>query len=128
MPDELQRFSKAAERLIGEFRRIPSAEPEKMRRRPAKELAAVLEELRVKHQIGRSSPEQAIRERWADLVGSANAAYSHPLRLDTGRKLVVQATHSVVRNELFIHREAILERIRKLPGCSNISNLRLVPG
>jgi hypothetical protein len=128
MPDEPQTFSKIAQRLIGDFRRLPLKEPEKMRRRSTKEVGAVLEELRVKYQIGRSTPEQAIRDQWAELVGPANATYSHPLRLDGSRRLVVQATHGVVRNELFLNRETILDRIRKLPGCATIKSLHLVPG
>ena len=128
MPDQPQPFSKAAENLISDFRRLPLKEPARMRRRPTKDLGAVLEELRIRYQIGRASPEQAIREQWPDLVGSANATYSHPLRVDAGRRLIVQVTHAVVRNELFLSREVILARIRKLPGCSTINGLRLIPG
>jgi len=53
--NEPQSFSKVAERLIGDFRRVPSNEPRKMRRRPTRELTSIIDELMVKHQIGRSS-------------------------------------------------------------------------
>lgn len=99
-----------------------------MRRRPTQELGSVLEDVRIKYEIGRSSPEQAIREQWTELVGAANATYSHPIRLDLGGRLVVQASHGVVRNELFLHREAIVERIRKLPGCAKVKGLHLIAG
>lgn len=120
-------FSRLAEKTIGEFRRVGTGDPDKMRRRPTRDLAEVMEELRVKHRIGRAAPEDAVREAWSDLVGTANAAYSHPLRIE-GRRLIVQATHSVVRNELFLHRREIVERVKKLPGCGSVTDLHLRAG
>ena len=114
--------------MIGEFRRIPSGEPPKMRRRDTQDLASVLETLRVKFQIGRSSPEDAIREQWPELVGPANASYSHPIRIEYDRRLLVQASHAVVRNELFLHRATIVERIQKLPGCATVTELHIKAG
>jgi len=128
MPEEPKPFSKIAERLIGDFRRVPSSDPRKMRRRPTRELAAVIDELMIKHQIGRSSPEQTIRDHWPELVGEANASYSHAVQLDARRRLVVHATHAVVRNELFLHRATIIERIQKLPGCADIKFLHIRAG
>ena len=80
-----------------------------------------------KHQIGRASPEQAVRDRWAKLVGAANASYSHPVTVEKNL-LVVLVSHAVVRNELFQHRESILEKLKQLPGCSHIKGLALRAG
>jgi hypothetical protein len=121
-------FSRRAERAIANFRGVPDKDPPGMRKRPARELASVVEDLRIRYGIGRSSIEDAIRERWPELVGPANAAYSHPLRMEPGRRLIVLASHSVVRNELFLHREAIVERIRQLPGCSELKELWIRAG
>lgn len=126
-PKKRAPFSRAAEKTIAEFRRIHPAEPARMRRRPTRDLAEVLEEVRVHHRIGRDAPEDAVRNAWSDVVGTANAAYSHPLRIE-GRRLIVQATHSVVRNELFHHRREIIERVKKLPGCDAVSDLHLRAG
>ena len=63
-----------------------------------------------------------IREHWVEIVGAANAEYSHALRLD-GRRLAVQASHAVVRNELFLHRAIIVARLQKLPGCAGIKEI-----
>src|SRR5580692_971924 len=98
-------FSKAAEKLIGDFRRLPTNEPARMRRRDTKELSEIIETLRVRHGIGRETPEQTLRDHWEAIVGSANASYSHAVRIDYNRRLIVQVTHAVVRNELFLHRE-----------------------
>ena len=128
MPNEPKPFSRIAEGLIGDFRGVPNTDPRRMRRRPTRELAAVVEELMVKHQIGRDSPEHTLREHWAELVGGANAAYSHAIRIDYGRRLVVQATHAVVRNELFLHRAEIIGRIQKLSGCAGVTELHIRAG
>jgi hypothetical protein len=87
----------------------------------------LIEQLLQKNQIGRSAPEDAIRERWRELVGQAAAGYSRPRAHRTG-KLLVLTSHSVVRNELFHHREDIVARIRQLPGCADVKALNLRAG
>ncbi len=127
MSDEPHHFSHAAEKLIGDFRRVPLNEPRRMRRRPVKPMAPLIEELLVKYQIGRHSCEQTIRDHWPEMVGAANAAYSHPVRIERG-SLLVLVSHSVVRNELFMHRDSILQKIRQLPGCDHVKSLNLALG
>ena len=120
-------FSRLAESLVSDLRRIPSEEPARARKRPTQELAALIEDLLQKNQIGRSSPEQTIREKWPELVGSAAAVYSHPVRIER-RMLLVLAAHAVVRNELFHHRAEIVTRIQQLPGCADVKALNLRAG
>jgi len=120
-------FSKIAESLVGDLRGIAPEDPPRSKKRPAQPVASVIEQLLQEYQIGRDSPEQSIRERWPELVGPANASYSHPARIEHSR-LVVLAAHSVVRNELFMHRDEIVARIRQLPGCGGIKSLNIRPG
>jgi hypothetical protein len=127
MAKEPRPFSKRAEQTIAEFRRIHPNVPAKMQRRETRELSELMEVLRVEHRIGRLAPEDAVREAWPAVVGPANASYSYPQRVE-GRKLMVVATHSVVRNELFLARHEILERVRKLPGCEAVTELHLKAG
>lgn len=128
MPDEPREFSKAAEELIGDLRGIPFREPRYMKRRPTKAMAPLIEELLVRYQVGRHSPEQTIRDHWVEMVGAANASYSHPVRIDRSKSLYVLVSHSVVRNELFLHREAILQKIQQLPGCDHVREINLRAG
>lgn len=125
--DEPPTFSKLAEELVGDLRGIAPDDPPRAKRRATQSLAAVVEQLMVKHQIGRASPEHTIREHWAELVGTANAAYSHPAMIERG-KLTVLVSHAVVRNELFLSRDEIAARIRQLPGCESVKNLNLRAG
>jgi len=127
MTAEPHLFSKIAEELVGDLRGVGSDDPPRSRRRATQPVGALVEQLLQKHQIGRASPEQLIREHWVELVGAANAAYSHPARLERNR-LIVLAAHAVVRNELFHHREEIVARIRKLPGCESLKALTLRAG
>lgn len=128
MSEEPKPFSRQAENLIAALRRVPDDTPDRMRKRPTKELAGLVEELMVKFQVGRDSPEQQIRDNWPEIVGPANAHYSHAAQIDPRGKLVVLAGHAVVRNELFIHRKTIVERIRKLPGCAHVRELHIRAG
>ncbi len=118
---------KSAEALIADFLQVPN-DKSPSRRRPTKDIGGLMETLLQKYQIGRDSPEHTIREHWTELVGGANAHYSHASLIDPRGRLVVLASHSVVRNELFHHRALIVEKIRKLPGCSHVRELHLRAG
>lgn len=120
-------FSKLAEELVGDLRGVSFEEPKRSKKRPTQPLADLVEKILQENRIGRESPEQTIRDHWAKLVGPANAAYSHAARLERNM-LTVLAAHAVVRNELFLHRAEIVERIRKLPGCENVKALNLRAG
>lgn len=129
MPDPTppHSFSKLAEELVGDLRGIAFDEPKRSKKRVTQPLAGLVEQLLQKHQIGRESPEHTIRDHWKALVGSANAAYSHPAMIERNM-LNVLASHAVVRNELFHHRTEIVARIRKLPGCEHVKALNLRAG
>jgi len=128
MPDEPHRFSKVAEDLIASLRRVPSEDPRGIRRRPSRDFVELVDSLRAKHWIGRPTAEQELRDRWPEIVGPANASYSHAVRIDERGRLVVHASHAVVRNELFMNRAEIIERIRRVPGCGSIKQLHLSQG
>jgi len=127
MAGKPQPFSKLAEELIGELRGVAAAEPRRSTKRPTRKLGEAIELLLDKYQIGRDAPIQTIRERWAELVGTANAAYSHPVRLERNL-LTVLTSHAVVRNEIFLHRTEIVARVRQLPGCGALKALNVRAG
>lgn len=124
--DEPKAFSRAVENLIAGIRDLPEDTSRSKKRRPT-ELTSLIDELLVKYRISHDSVEHSIRAKWAELVGVANAAYSHPLVVEK-KLLVVLVSHAVVRNELFMHRDPILAKLRKLPGCTEIKGLALRSG
>ncbi|MEI6107189.1 MAG: DUF721 domain-containing protein [Opitutae bacterium] len=126
MSDEPKEFSRAVENLIADFRQLPE-DPGRSKRRKTTDLTALIDDLLVKYRISHDSLEHSIREKWAELVGVANASYSHPVVVEKGL-LVVLVSHAVVRNELFLHRQSILEKLNKLPGCDGIKGLALRTG
>ncbi|MDF9832253.1 hypothetical protein M2103_000463 [Ereboglobus sp. PH5-5] len=128
MPNEPHQFSRAAQELIGSFRKIPDETPRKMRIRPTKDMGGLVQDLLVKYKIGIESEESVIREHWAEVAGPANAHYSHVRDLDQRGCLTVLASHAVVRNELFLHRKMLLQKIQKLPGCAKVKALTIRAG
>ena len=123
MPKEPFPFSRLAEELIADLRGVPLKVPKRMRNRATKPFAPLIEELLVKHRVGRASPEDALREHWPELVGPANASYSHVAEIDPRGRLLVLTSHAVVRQELFMHRETILERVQAVPGCGHVREI-----
>ncbi|MCX6949842.1 MAG: DUF721 domain-containing protein [Opitutae bacterium] len=126
MSAEPKEFSRAVENLIAGFRVLPEDSGRSKRRTPT-DLTALVDELLIKYRISHDSLEHSIREKWVELVGVANASYSHPVVVEKGL-LVVLVSHAVVRNELFLHRQSILEKLRKVPGCTAIKGLALRTG
>jgi hypothetical protein len=126
MPDAPKEFSHEVENLIASFRGLPEDES-RARHRPTQDLAKLIDELLIKHRISHDSLEHSIREKWPELVGAPNAAYSHPVVIERGQLLVL-VSHAVVRNELFHHRLQILDKLRKLPGCGEIRGIMLRAG
>ncbi len=125
-PDEPKEFSRAVENLIAGFRELP-VDRGRSKRRKTTDLAPLIDELLIKYRISHDSLEHSIREKWPELVGVANATYSHPVTVERGL-LVVLVSHSVVRNELFLHRQTILEKLKQLPGCEEIKGIALRAG
>jgi hypothetical protein len=126
MSDEPKEFSRAIENLIAGFRDLPE-DPGRSKRRRTSDLGALVDELLVKYRISHDSLEHSIRDKWVELVGAANASYSHPLVVEKNL-LVVLVSHAVVRNELFQHKDVIMGKLRKLPGCDGIKGLALRSG
>jgi hypothetical protein len=127
MPGEPHRLGRTAEELVASLRRIPSEDPRGARIRPSVDLNELIDSIRRKHGIGVATAEQSVRDHWPQIVGEANASYSHAVRVDERGRLIVTASHSVVRNELFMNRAEIVGRIRKLPACGAIRQIHLVP-
>lgn len=140
MSDQPRPFSKLAEELVGDLRHLgtprePTHNLKGWRCRPKERatqpLEAVLEQLRQEYRIGRSGPEQTIRDHWREIVdpngGTANASHSHAVAIERNQ-LIVLTSHPIIRNELFLHREEIVARIRKLPGCADVKSLYLRSG
>lgn len=119
-------FSREVENLIAGLREVPE-DGGRSRKRPTQDLGRLIDELLVKYRISHDSLEHSIREKWPELVGVANATYSHPVVVERGQLLVL-CSHAVVRNELFHHRLPILDKLRKLPGCENIRGITLRAG
>ena len=126
MSDEPKEVSREVENLIAGFREIPG-DRSRSKRRKIIDLGALIDELLVKYRISHESIEHSIREKWPELVGAANASYSHPVTVERNQ-LVVLVSHAVVRNELFHHRLTILEKLKKLPGCGDIKGVALRVG
>lgn len=128
-PDDTPKgFSRAAEELIGDLRQLAFNEPRGQVRRPTRPLKDLVESLLSKYQVGRASPEQTLRDHWKDIVGPANAHYSHAAQIDPKGRLTILASHAVVRQEILLHRSTILKRIRAYPGCEGVKDLQLRAG
>ncbi len=124
--DEPKEFSRTVENLIADLRGLPEDDGRSRKRKPT-DLGSLIEALLIKHRISHDSLEHSIRDKWPEIVGVANATYSHPLVVERAQ-LIVLVSHAVVRNELFQHRLNILAKVKKLPGCEGIKGLSLRVG
>jgi len=116
MPEQPDPFRHVARQLIADFRGVPDNTPARQVKRRTQNLANLLDELLVKHHIGRTTPEDAIRENWPSIVGPAIAHYSHAGQIDPKGRLTILYNQPVAGNELRFHQANILAKIQALPG------------
>ena len=116
------KFSREVENLIAEFRGLP-AEMSRSKRRETREVGDVVAKLLRKYRIGLATPEDAIRQAWPEIVGTAAAGFCHPLRIEREKILVIGVSNPVARQELLFHKNTILTRIRALPAAQHIGDI-----
>lgn len=122
-------FSKLAEELIGDLRGIETTEPKRQVKRATKSAADVIEALVNKYHLGdQASPEQAIRDRWPELVTPTLAAYSHVVEITKSGWLMVMVSNAVAKQELTNNRRMFLRKIKAVPGCAHIKGLNFRAG
>jgi hypothetical protein len=117
-----RRFNRQVENLIADMRGLPRDES-RSRLRETEPVSELVDRLLRKHHVGLSTPEEAIRDAWREIVGEPNAAYSHPLRIDRERVLVIGVSNPVVRQELMFHKAFILHRLQSIPACHHIMDV-----
>jgi hypothetical protein len=120
MPETRDTFRHIARQLVADLRGVPDKTPARQIKRPTHSLGALLDELLVKHNVGRHTPEDAIRENWPALVGPAIAHYSHAGQIDPKGRLTILYNQPVAGNELRFHQAAILAKIQALPGLRSV--------
>lgn len=121
-------FGPVARELVAALRGVVDDAPVRQRKRAIKSLAPLLEELLVKHKIGRETPEDGLREKWSKIVGPAIAHYTHAAQIDQRGRLVILCSQPVAANELRFHQAAVLERVRAVPACGHVSGLVIRAG
>jgi hypothetical protein len=112
-------FTRRIENLIANFRGLPE-DPSRSRIRPIRGIDALVDDVVRKHRIGMSSPQDAIRDAWGEIVGESNQQFAHPARIERNRCLVVAVNDAVVRQELQFNKALLLKRVRGVPGCGQI--------
>lgn len=120
-------FPREVENLIAALRGLPE-DCSQSKLRPSRSIAELLPEALRKCVPACSSVSEIIETNWRRIVGPANAAYSHLLHVDGGRRVFIGVSNSIVRQEMSFHRKLILDRIRAIPGCAGVREIMLRAG
>lgn len=121
-------LSKLAEELIGDLRGIATVAPRRQIKRATRPAGDFIAALVNKFHIGESSPAQALRDNWSEIVSPTLAAYSHVAEIAESGWLLVIVSNSVAKQELSNNRRIFLGRIKKIPGCEHIKGINLRAG
>ena len=115
-------FNRKTNNLIASFRGLP---PDQSRAWNKKEtdLETVMDKLVQRFKIESTRPEETIAHEWISIVGESNAKHANPWRLDRGRTLYVHVNNPVVKQEMQFGKKTLLNRLNKLPGCSDIREI-----
>ena len=121
------KYSRRIENLIASLRSFPKDESTSIVRQPFK-IDSILEVIFERYKIGKRRPAETIIENWKSVMGEVNAHRCSPTRIDRNGRLIVQVANQTLRQELNFQRVAILNRIRHLPGCESVKDIRLTAG
>ncbi len=125
-PMPSHKFPRHVENLIANFRGLPE-DRSRSRLNETTPFQDVIEKVIQKYRIGMASPEETLREHWAEIVGAANVQFCHPTRIERGKNLIITVSNPVVRQELFFNRKLLIKKIQEIPNCRDITlgNLRV---
>lgn len=122
-----RKFSPREERLIASFRNAPE-DTTLLGDQGTASFGSLMETLVEKYHIGKSTPEEAIQENWARIVGPGFAGRCRPERIDRSGALIVQVPNATVRRELIFSEGRILTALGSIPGCGHIHRVVLKAG
>jgi hypothetical protein len=113
--------------LIASFRDVPE-DTSLLGNFGAASFGSLVETLVEKYHIGKSTPEEAIQENWARIVGPLFAKRCRPERVDASGALIVQVPNATVRRELIFSEGRILTALGSIQGCQHINRVVLKAG
>jgi len=115
-------FDRRTENLLANLRGIPE-NPSKSRMRDSKPLKSIMEGILEQFQIEQPKIEQLLMQHWKKVMGARFAHRSAPQRIIDGKRLVVFVGNSTLKQEMEFEKRRMLDKIKSLPGCEEISEL-----
>jgi hypothetical protein len=117
------KFSRKIQNLIADFRSLPQDDSLSQLRGEC-HISQLFDRILKKHAI-RSSTEigEEVLKNWPKIAGDALCKLCTPQGITTAGALMVRVQNGVVRQELFLQKEKILQRIREICPQSAIENI-----
>lgn len=120
-----RRFSRRIRNLIAVFRGLPIDTSRSFLKR-ARPVGDTVTALMKKINVTAVRPEHSLQEHWEMIIGSYLSRRCHPVKITNDDVLIIHSANAVVRSELHMQKEKILERIHSLPRCAKISDIRFI--
>ena len=118
-------FSRRIRNLIAVFRGLPIDTSRSFLKR-ARPVGDTVASLMKKISVTTIRPEHSLQEHWEMIIGSYLSHRCHPVKITNDDVLLIHSANAVVRSELYMQKEKILERIHSLPRCAKISDIRFI--
>jgi len=115
-------FSRKTNNLIASLRGLPPNNSRAFLKKE-KNLEVVMNQVIQRFSLEGTRPEELIHAEWIHLVGERNAEFSQPLSLHKNVRLYVAVSNPVIKQEFQFHKKIILERLKRIPGCSEIREI-----
>ena len=115
-------FTRRIENMVADFRELPINRSGARIRRMSS-IGALVDKLISKHNINQVRLESIIMEHWKNLLGPERAHRCVPQKITKDQSLIILTSNATLRNELFMSRNDLLEKIQQLPGCQNLKSV-----
>ncbi|MGB0370437.1 MAG: DUF721 domain-containing protein [Opitutales bacterium] len=120
-------FSKSAIKTIADFKGV-SYKPTRARMRSTMEIENLVDVLFKQYGIEQTKPERVLMEHWRDIMGGRFAHRCSPVKITTQGVLLIATSNASLRNEILFQKATILKKIKAIPECDAIRDIRLQSG
>lgn len=118
---------RAVTELLAAHRGLPPHETRARERSGNVPVDSLMEVFLEKYRILKPTPEQTLMHSWKEVMG-ADAARCAPREITPNGTLLIVVANPVLRREMLFQRSLYLARIRRLPDCDHIRDLRFIAG
>ena len=117
-------FSKRFRNLIANLRELPEENTFSVLRKP-KTIGFLVQRV-MQESMSTKTTKDIIQENWGKIIGEKFYKRTIPTKITDDNILIVTCQNVVIRSEMSFLKPSIIEKVRALPRCESIADIRFI--